>query len=289
MKSRRLFYSFLLPAFVLLLVLSLYALAGVFGLSLNKIDLRRPGLSGFTFQNYSSLIYDHRFWNSVKVSFGWLAATTSGSILIGLVLALFLFRRFGRRVETIVSILLIIPPILCRVGIAQAWRLLYRPFGLLNFFSSSIGLGFINWLGRPILAFISVVMVDIWQWCFLVAFLFLSLLNSIPPNYIEEAMVEGASRWKIHWHISLPIVSRGILAIFFIKLVESLRTFDLIYCLTGGGPGTATETLDLYAFYQGITIAGKISYAAAMSVMMLIFSLILLVVLWRLLWRKSTA
>ena len=270
-----------------MLALSIYALAGVVGLSFDKIDLRRPGAHGFTFQNYLSLWSDYRFLNSLKVSFTWLAATTSGSMLIGLTLALFLFKRFGKRLENITSIILIIPPVLCRVGIAQAWKLLYRPFGLLNYFSSLIGLGYINFLGDPILAFISVVIVDIWQWCFLVAFLLLSLLNSIPMNYIEEAMVEGASRWKIHWYVSLPIISPGILCIFFIKFVESLRTFDLIYNLTEGGPGIATEMLDLYAFYQGIMTAGKISYAASMSIIMLIFSLAILIMLWKFLWRES--
>lgn len=271
-----------------MLFLSVYALVGVVSLSFDKIDLRRPELREFTFQNYRSLSSDYRFWNSIKVSFTWLAATTLGSILIGLALALFLFKRFGRKSENFISIILFTPAILSRVGVAQAWRLLYRPFGLLNYFSSLIGLGYINFLGKPVLAFISVVVVDIWQWCFLVAFLFLSLLNSIPTNYIEEAMVEGASRWKIHWYISLPMISRGVLSVFFIKFVESLRTFDLMYNLTRGGPGIATETLDLYAFYQGVTIAGKISYAACMSVIMLILSLVVLIMLWKFLWRKST-
>lgn len=287
MIPKRFFFLFFLPAFVIMLVLSIYALVETLNLSFDKIDLRKPGVSGFTFQNYSRLMTDYRFWNSIKVSFIWLAVTTSGSISIGLALALFLFKRFGTRLENIISIILIIPVILCRVGVAQAWKLLYRSFGLFNYFFDLIGLGFINFLGDPKLAFISVAVVDIWQWCFLVAFLFLSLLNSVPPNYIEEAMVEGASRWQIHWYVSLPMTFPGILCIFFIKLVESLRTFDLIYNLTGGGPGIATEMLDLYAFYQGITIGGKISYAASMSIIMLIFSLVILITLWKFLWRKS--
>ena len=286
MRRGRFFYSFFLPAFIIMLVLSIYALVGVIDLSFDKIDLRKPGLHGFTFQNYHSLISDYRFWHSIKVSFVWLAATTFGSIVIGLTLALFLFRRF-KKYENVICIILIIPAVLSRVGVAQTWKLLYRPFGLLNYFSGLVGLGYIDFLGDPTLAFISVVVVDVWQWCFLVAFLFLSLLNSIPANYFEEAMVEGATRWKIHWYVSLPMISPGILTMFFLKFVESLRTFDLIYNLTGGGPGIATETLDLYAFYQGVTISGKISYAASMSIVMLIFTLVVLIMLWKLLWKTS--
>lgn len=145
----------------------------------------------------------------------------------------------------------------------------------------------VNFLGDPGFAFTSVVIVDIWQWCFFVAFLVLSLMNSVPANYFEEAMVEGASTWRIHWSVSIPMISRGLVAIFFIKFVESLRTVDLIMNITKGGPGTATEMLDLYALYQGIITSGKISYAASMSVIMLVLSMAVLIILWRFLWGKS--
>jgi len=284
-NQQRGYLAFFLPCFILLLIFSLYALFGVFGLSFNQIDLKYPLSHGFTIQNYKNLFLDHRFWNAILISFKWLLVTTSGSILIGLGIALFLFRRF-RRVENIISVIFIIPAILSRVGVAQAWRLLYRSFGIFNYFSNLVGLGSINFLADPRLAFFSVAFVDIWQWCPLIAFLFLSLLNSIPESHIEEAMIEGANRREIHWFITLPMISNGALAIFFIKFVESLRTFDLIYILTQGGPGSTTETLDLFAFYQGVTIGGKISYAASMSVIMLILSLTVLTFLWRSLWKK---
>jgi len=285
-KQPKGYLVFFLPGFILLLIFSLYTMIGVFRLSFDQIDLKNPQSHGFTIQNYQNLFSDQRFWDAILISFKWLLVTTLGSILIGLGLSLFLFRRF-QTVENIISIIFIIPAILSRVGVAQAWRLLYRSFGIFNYFSNLLGLGSINFLADPKLAFFSVALVDIWQWCPLVAFLFLSLLNSIPENYIEEAMVEGANRREIHWYVTLPMISNGVLAIFFIKFVESLRTFDLIYNLTQGGPGNITETLDLFAFYQGVTIAGKISYAASMSVIMLILTLIVLTLLWRSLWKKT--
>ena len=205
---------------------------------------------------------------------------------IGLLIALFLFRRFSRPVETVVSVLFVLPILLSRVGVAQIWKLLYRPFGLLNYLLSLLGIPIVKFLADTHLALVAVIAVDIWQWCFLTAFLVLSLLNSIPSNYLEEAEVMGTSRWQTHWYISLPVIFSGVLSIVFIKLVESLRTFDLLYNLTLGGPGTSTETLDLYAYYQGVTIAGNISYAAAMSIFMLIFTLIIVTVLWNNIWKR---
>lgn len=286
LRLRRIYYPFFLPAFLLLLFFSVYSLLGVIVLSFDQIDLRRPDVRGFSALNYLRLMRDGRFWNAIKVSFLWLLATTSGSMSIGLAIALFLFRRFPVA-EPLVSVFLVLPATLSRVGVALIWKLIYRTFGILNYFLSLLGLELVSFLTEPKLAFISVTIVDIWQWSFLVSFLCLSLLNSIPPNYIEEAMVEGASRWEVHRFISLPMISRGLLSVFFMKLVESLRTFDLVYNLTQGGPGITTETLDLYAFYQGVTIGGEISYAASMSVVMLIFTLVVLTILWRYLWRKK--
>ena len=288
LKQRSFFLVFFLPAFTILVFFSLFAMFGVLGLSFFQVDLKHA-LSGYgkiSLSNYISLLSDSRFWNSIKVSFEWCLGTTIGSVTLGLLLALFLFRRFSRRVETFVSVVFVLPILLSRVGVAQIWRLLYRPFGLINYLLSLVGIPIVRFLADTHLALLAVITVDIWQWCFLTAFLVLSLLNGIPPSYIEEAQVLGASRIQLHWHVSLPVIFSGVLSIVFIKIVESLRTFDLLYNLTVGGPGTSTETLDLYAYYQGVTIAGKISYAAAMSILMLIITMIILTLLWNNIWKR---
>lgn len=288
LKQRSFFLAFFLPAFAILMFFSLFAMFGVIGLSFFQVNLKHamsePGkISLF---NYIRLFSDSRFWSSLKVSFEWCLGTTLGSVGLGLVLALFLFRRFPRSVETFVSILFVLPILLSRVGVAQIWKLLYRPFGLLNYLLSLFGIPILKFLSDAHITLFAVITVDVWQWSFLTAFLILSLLNSIPPSYIEEAQVLGANRVQMHWNVSLPVIFSGVLSIVFIKLVESLRTFDLLYNLTLGGPGTTTETLDLYAYYQGVTIAGNISYASSMSILMLIITLVILTLLWNNIWKR---
>jgi multiple sugar transport system permease protein len=288
LKQRSFFLTFFLPPFIVLMFFSLFAMFGVIGLSFFHVDLKHamsgPGRIGL--DNYIRLLSDARFWTAVKVSFQWCLGTTVASVAIGLLLALFLFRRFSRGVETFVSVLFVLPILLSRVGVAQIWKLLYRPFGLLNYLLSLVGVPIVKFLADTHLALFAVITVDVWQWCFLTAFLVLSLLNSIPSSYIEEAEVMGANRLQMHWNITLPVIFSGVLSIVFIKLVESLRTFDLLYNLTLGGPGTSTETLDLYAYYQGVTIAGNISYASAMSIFMLIITLVILTLLWNNIWKR---
>lgn len=290
-KRGRQYTHFFAPGFGVLLVLSIYVMFGTIALSLSQIDLKNPSSYKLAIgaQNYKALFGDQRFWRAMLVSFKWSSTTTLISFALGVSLSLFLFGRFSPSVESFTSFILVIPAILSRVGVAQAWRLLYRPFGIFNYFLSITGLGFINFLAEPRLALFSVISVDVWQWFPLVAFLSLSILNSIPKNYVEEAMMEGATRWQICRFVLLPMTSRGLIAILLIKLVESLRTFDLIYNLTQGGPGGTTETMDLFAFYQGVTIAGKISYAASMSVIMLVVSLCMVTILWKLVGKPSSA
>ncbi len=288
-KQKGFFLAFFLPTFLLLLFFGLLAIFGVIVLSFFHVDLKHPMAEsgGLTVVNYVRLFSDARFWNSVKVSLVWCASTTIASIILGLLIALFLFRRFSRRTEQIVSVLFIVPILLSRVGVAQIWKLMYRPFGLLHYLLSLVGVRPIKFLADPHIAMLSVVAVDVWQWCFLVAFLILSLLNGIPENYIEEAEVIGATRLQMHWHVNIRMIFSGLLSVFLIKLVESLRTFDLIYNVTLGGPGSTTETLDLYAYYQGITISGNISYAAAMSIVMLAITLVILTIIWNNIWKRT--
>jgi multiple sugar transport system permease protein len=288
-KQRSFFLTFFLPTFVLLLFFSLLAMFGVIVLSLFHVDLKHPlaDSGGLSLSNYARLLADARFWNSVKVSLVWCVSTTIASVVLGLLIALFMFRRFSRRTESLVSVLFIVPIVLSRVGVAQIWKLLFRPFGLLHYLFSLVGLRPIKFLADPHIALFSVVMVDVWQWCFLVAFLILSLLNGIPDNYIEEAEVIGTNRLQMHWYISFRMIFTGLFSVVLIKLVESLRTFDLIYNLTLGGPGITTETLDLYSYYQGITVSGNISYAAAMSIVMLIITLVILTIIWNNIWKRT--
>ncbi len=123
--------------------------------------------------------------------------------------------------------------------------------------------------------------VDIWQWGLFFAVIIVKSLQTLPRAPMEAAYLDYASPWQIHWFISLPALRGTIITMFFVKGVESLRSFDLIYTMTAGGPGIATETLDLYAYQVGIGISGRLSYAAAISVLLTLVTTITFSLVWK--------
>ncbi|MDZ7909535.1 MAG: sugar ABC transporter permease [Gemmobacter sp.] len=152
------------------------------------------------------------------------------------------------------------PVLLPRVAAAFIWRFLYSPsLGLANWFADLFGIGPIEFLADPSIALISVAMVDIWQWGLFFTVILVKLLETLPRDPIEAAMLDNARIWEIHAYVTLPMLKGPLISLVLVKAVESLRSFDLIFVMTGGGPGTATETLDLYAYQTGINLGGRVS------------------------------
>ena len=108
----------------------------------------------------------------------------------------------------------------------------------------------------------------------------LKLLETLPPEPLEAARLDHARTWEIYAFVALPMLQPALLSLTLVKMVESLRSFDLIYVMTRGGPGIATETLDMYAFSQGFVESGNISYASSMAVLMMIVTNIGFMSLW---------
>jgi multiple sugar transport system permease protein len=162
------------------------------------------------------------------------------------------------------------------------WRLMYSSsIGIINYFLSFLRIGPIGFLENPSYALYSVAAIDIWQWSFLIAALTIILLQDIPKEIVEAGSLDGAKRWQLYRFIIFPVIIPPFLSIFFIKMMESLRSFDFIFVLTAGGPGIATETLDMYAYWQGIGSAGRVSYASSMSIVMLVITIVLITIVWR--------
>jgi len=282
MTRRQIFFLFLLPAIIVLLMLSIFPLIEAVNLSLHNRILRYPTARFIGLQNFKQLASDRRFWNSLKISFMWEAITVSGSLLIGIALALAFYRNIGDKLKSIFTLVLILPVVLPRVSAAYVWRLMYSPvLGIFNYFLSLTGLGPIEFLSNRSLALFSVAIIDIWQWGLLLAVLILNLLESLPKEPTEAALIDGVTTWQLHRYITLPMIVPQIVSLTFVKMVESLRSFDLIYVLTKGGPGIATETLDLYAYQVGIGVSGRISYASCISLIMLIVTVVLMTGVWR--------
>jgi multiple sugar transport system permease protein len=168
------------------------------------------------------------------------------------------------------------------VSAAFIWKFMYSPLtGILGWLLGLVGIQDTAFLSDPVLALYAVALVDIWQWGLFFAVIVLKLLETLPPEPLEAARLDYARTWQVYAYIALPMLKAPIVSLVFIKMVESLRSFDLIYVMTKGGPGVATETLDMYAYAQGIGLSGKVSYASTMAVLMMVATTLIFTLIWK--------
>ena len=152
-------------------------------------------------------------------------------------------------------------------------------YGLLNNLLESVGLGFVaqNWLGDPDFAMFAIALTIIWQFVGLYFIIFLSALQTVPSEILESAELDGASEWQKTIHIVLPTIKNVILVAVVLCISGSLKTFDLIYVMTGGGPAHSTEVMATYMYHE--TFEGlRYGYGSSMSIMILIFSFVLILI-----------
>jgi len=283
MTNRQSATLFISPAILVLIIISIVPTIRAVEMSFQNRELRYQTYHYIGLHNYKELFSDRRFINSIKVSATWEVITVFSTMLIAIFLAIFIFEYVPLRAKNLMQILLILPVIVPRVSAAYIWRYIYSPIiGIINYILGLIYIKPIALLSDPKTALFSIAAVDIWQWATLFSVIILGILESLPSEPIEAARVDGANNWQVHRYIVFPSILSPLLSLAFVKMVESLRSFDLIYIMTEGGPGISTETLDLYAYTTGIGLVGRISYASSMAVLMLVGTIISFAIVWRL-------
>lgn len=273
----------LLPAMALLVTLAAVSVGGAVWLALLNRTLRFPDADFVGAYNFLRLLRDRRFFNALEISAIWEVVTVAGTLLVAVALSILIFETVKKPLwRNMICFAFLVPVLLPRVAAAFIWRFLYSPsLGLINYLAGLTGAGPIEFLADPSLALISIAIVDIWQWGLFFTVILLKLLETLPREPIEAALLDNARPWEIHAYVTLPMLKGPIISLVLVKAVESLRSFDLIFVMTGGGPGTATETLDLYAYQMGVNMGGRISYASAMSILLLIVTIIAFTIIWR--------
>ena len=255
---------------------------GAINYSLQDKSLRFLDGDYIGFQNYFEMFEDRRFINALKISFYWELITVIGSLILAILVSIILFEYSSKNYRVLIAIILIMPIMLPKVSAGLIWRFMLSPvMGLINAPLISLNLNPIEYLASPKLALFSVAFVDIWQWGLFFGVILLFLLETLPKDLIDAAKIDKVKRWQLHYFITFPMLKGSLITICLIKAIESLRSFDLIYTMTKGGPGITTETLDLYAYQQGIGLRGEISYASAMSVAMVIITIVIFTFIWK--------
>lgn len=278
MRDDKLKYLLVLPAVLVVFATAIWPLLESFRLSFTIGRLNRPGFpQGYLgFENYTwAFAQEPAFWNSVQVTAVYTIITVALTTLAALGLALLLAP--GGRLRSGVQTLLILPFAMSPALIGVSFRFMFNPeFGLFDAFFGLLipPLAEISWLSDPVLAFAVCVMADVWGWIPFLTLVLIGGLASVPQDTIEAAQVDGASGWRVFKDVTLPQLMPVLAVVLILKSIFSLKTFDQIFMLTNGGPGTATQTLSHYIYFNGMKY-GQIGYSASVAWLMVIPMIVL--------------
>ncbi|QDY70174.1 carbohydrate ABC transporter permease [Qingshengfaniella alkalisoli] len=267
-------YAMLSPAVIVTLAIVFLPMLQTAWMSLHDYVLFRP--NDFTFvglDNFIAALQDEVFWISLKHTVIWIGVTIPAQLLLGLVTALLLNQNFPWR--PVARALIIIPWALPSVVIALMWVWIYDSnYGVMNDFMLRLGLieQAVPWLADPKTALGAIILTLTWQGFPFFAVMILAGLQSIPRSYYEAASIDGASTWRQFWHITLPGISGVLVTSVLLRTIWVANSFDVIFVMTGGGPGYSTYTLPLYAFVKARTNL-DFGYGSALAVL---FTLLLM-------------
>ncbi|MDX2313662.1 MAG: sugar ABC transporter permease [Gammaproteobacteria bacterium] len=278
-----------MPGILVLLLTTTFPLLYLIWSSLQTINLAMPFLDGFAgVDNYVEMWDDSRYWHAMKLTLIYTTSTVTLQVLIGLGLALLVMQiPTGQWIFRIVAIL---PIVLAPVVVGLYWRtLMLSPnFGLIDYLVQLLGFEQVNWLGAPTPALISVIVIHTWQWTPFAFLVLLASLASLPPDVYEAARIDRANALQRFWHITLPLLRPAIVIVVIIRAMISPAAFAAIFAATGGGPGTASEILNLYAFKTSF-VELNFGYGSALAVSLLVITMVVSGVLFYLRTARSKA
>lgn len=289
-REARLAWWLVVPALGTILLVALFPLGWTVWESLHVHDLRMPwrGRPFVGLANYGEVLATGRFWSSLGHTLFFTAASVSLELVLGLVLALALNRAYRGR--GLVRATVLVPWAIPTVVAALLWRFMFdSQAGIANAVAMSVGLmdePFV-WFIHATAAWVPVVLADVWKMTPFVTLLLLAGLQNIDASLYEAARIDGASPWQQFRHVTLPLLKPAILVALIFRTLDAFRVFDLIYVLTGGGPGTSTEPIALYTF-NSLLQNLRFGYGSALSVVVFVVTFGLALVYIRLLGQDLT-
>jgi raffinose/stachyose/melibiose transport system permease protein len=261
----------LLPALLLFAVFVVYPIIYNVQASTLKWDGINAGTS-VGINNYVQLFRDPVFLITLRNSALWIPLTLVPQAVFGFLLALALNQRIAG--STVYRAVFFVPAILSAVVVGIAWSRILDPFsGLLSQIGKLTGFSFLsqNYLSDPNTAIFGVILVNVWMWTGFSMLFYLAGLQLVDMSVLEAARIDGASWWQTTTRITLPLLKPTHLSLLLLGIIGSLKTFELVYMLTGGGPNHASEMLPTYAFEQAFQLQ-SVGYASAISVVLLVIA-----------------
>jgi len=286
-SDRRLRIYLVLPAILGIWLVVGFPLLYALFISGHDYVLSQGGLGGINLGNYLTIFRDDLLIGSSRNTLVLTFSVVVSEFLIGLGLALLLNNRRVRSRDLYLGILLI-PMLMPPITVGLIWRLLLHPeLGIINYSLGLLGLPQPAWLGDPRLAMLTLVIVDIWHETSFILLILLAGLTALPDELYEAAMIDGASAAQQFRFLTIPLLMPTMLVAVLIRLIAALKTYDLVYILTRGGPGVSTETISYY-IYRVAFVFLDMGKSSAMSFMLLIIIVALTLLLMRVMRTSET-
>lgn len=280
---------FLAPTLIVLLGVGIFPLLFALNVSLRNYQITKPGL-GFgwnNFANYGQVLTDSYFWESLGRTFLFLGMTLPVQFLLGLGIALLLHRKDWGFLRSVARVALVIPLATTPAVVGLVGRLIFDgDFGLANWAVTLTGAAKVTFLGDPNLALFAVAFMDTWQWTPFFALVLLASLTAVPQEAVEAATLETDRRWDLFRYVEWPYLLPGLTAVLILRTADAMKLFDLIFVMTRGGPGSATELVSVYNQRIGFRVFDQ-GVAAAMAILLLVVTILLSRLYIRIFYRET--
>lgn len=232
--------------------------------------------------NYQRLFTDPRFAEAIGRTLVYTGLSVVLPLILGTIAALVFNEQFPLR--GVLRGVVVMPMMATPVAIALVWTMMFHPqLGVLNYLLSLVGIPPQLWVFDPGTVIPSLILVETWQWTPLVMLVILGGLASLPAEPYESALIDGATWLQRLWYITLPMIAPFMVVAVFIRSIDALKSFDIIFAITQGGPGTASETINIYLYLQAFSF-NDIGYGSAVAV---VFMVIVVAMSLMLLWVRE--
>ena len=271
---------FLAPAVLALLCIGIYPTIFAVVTSFRRYNITRradmnDGFPFVGFENYLNVLQDRTFWDSLLLTGKFYAIVVPIQIALGLAIALMLHRPGWGLLRAAARVSLVVPLATTYAVVGLVGRLIFnRDFGVANQFTGWFGITSSDWLGNANGAFIAIVAMDVWQWTPFVALIFLAGLSMVPGEIEEAARLETKSHWSMLRHVQLPYMLPGLTAVLILRSADVLKLFDMVFVMTRGGPGSATDLVSIYVQRVGFKVF-DLGLASAQAILLLVLTIVL--------------
>ena len=273
-RDHRFGFLLTLPGLATLFIIIIFPLVFTIITSFYDYTLLNPNHDDFVgLENYQEVLEEEYIGHSVITSIQFVLATVFIEFIIGFALALALDK--VQRFKSIYYLILLVPLMINPVVVGLMWRMiLHTELGIMNYLLKLLSINRVNWLGDSDIAFWTIVFVDIWHQVSFMTILLLAGLAALPREPYEAARMDGASALRCLIYITLPLMRPVIIVALLLRLIFAVKTFDIIYIMTKGGPGIATDLVS-YFIYRSAFFSLDIGRASALSVGLLVIVLLL--------------